>query len=521
MVERPRQFSSWWLDRRLRSKGLAVLAPPVMVLVIIVAVSFIVERYQVAFGQATSAANAMALQSAEVLTQLLNAETGVRGYAATTNTHFLAPYHTATEVLPGELDRLVDIAPTPAAVVNAQNVNTLATKEPVGLLPQLATIMNGVAGDTLSPDQLDTALTNEDSQMGSLRTSLTNILTTERATAAAKGHDSARLQSAIQPAQIVGLLVGVLGGLVAMVLFVRSIVRRMGQVGANARRLGVGEPLASMPAAADEVGQLDEELRQTSTLLTQRSTDLVRAHASAVEAAATADELLSRTNHELRTPLTAVMGFGQLIDTSELSEPNSESVQQMLQASNHMLRIIEEGRTPAAAQEEFDLDLRPVKIGPLVDEVRLLLSPLSDDRHLTVTGCDDTPVAVIADYHRFKQVLINLLSNAVKYNRDRGQISITCQTRDNQTVRVAVSDTGEGIPPDLMNRVFVPFDRLGAELRGIEGTGIGLSLSKTFVEAMHGAIGVESTEGKGSTFWVDLPSAPNQAGPDSLDTTAP
>lgn len=390
-----------------------------MVLVVTVAVSFIVERYQVAFGQDTSAANAMAFQSSEVLTQLLNAETGMRGYAATTNPKFLAPYHAAVGVLPGELDRLVAIAPTPSAAVNAQNVNTLATKEPVGLLPQLAEIESGVAGGTLSPGDLDTKLTNEDSQMSSLRTSLTNILTTERATATAKGHDSARLQSAIQPAQIIGLLVGVLGGLVAMVLFVRSIVRRMGQLGANARRLGVGEPLASMPAAADEVGQLDEELRQTSTLLTQRSTDLVRAHAAAVEAAATADELLSRTNHELRTPLTAVMGFGQLIDMSELSEPNAEAVEQMLQASNHMLRIIEEGRAPEAAEGAFDLDLRPVKIGPLVGEVRLLLSPLSTDRHLTVEGCDDTPVAVIADYHRFKQVLINLLSNAVKYNRDR------------------------------------------------------------------------------------------------------
>lgn len=82
-----------------------------------------------------------------------------------------------------------------------------------------------------------------------------------------------------------------------------------------------------------------------------------------------------------------------------------------------------------------------------------------------------------------------------------------------------MSDTGEGIPPDLMDRVFVPFDRLGAELRGVEGTGIGLSLSKTFVEAMHGAIGVESTVGAGSTFWVDLPAAPNQPGANSVAAT--
>ena len=182
---------------------------------------------------------------------------------------------------------------------------------------------------------------------------------------------------------------GVIGGVTAMVLFVRSIVRRIGEVDANARRLGVSEPLLPIPPAQDEVGHLAEELRQTSTLLTQRSTDLVRAHTAAVDAAADANTLLSRVSHELRTPLTAVMGFGQMIDKSELNDQDAEAVEQILHGGTHMLRIIEEANTTPQAPQAIDLDLGPVEVGPVVGEVRSLLSPLSASRHLTVTGGDD------------------------------------------------------------------------------------------------------------------------------------
>jgi signal transduction histidine kinase len=119
---------------------------------------------------------------------------------------------------------------------------------------------------------------------------------------------------------------------------------------------------------------------------------------------------------------------------------------------------------------------------------------------------------VLADYQRLKQVLINLGSNAVKFNREGGDVTVTCGPIDPDRVRLAVTDSGAGIPADMLDRVFVPFDRLDAEKQGVEGTGIGLALSKTFVEAMGGAIGVESTVDKGSTFWVELPRAPYAAG---------
>ncbi len=107
-------------------------------------------------------------------------------------------------------------------------------------------------------------------------------------------------------------------------------------------------------------------------------------------------------------------------------------------------------------------------------------------------------------------MLINLGSNAVKFNREGGDITVSCAAAGPDRVRIAVTDSGDGIPADMLERVFVPFDRLDADKRGVEGTGIGLALSKTFVEAMDGTIGVESTVREGSTFWVELPAAPEE-----------
>jgi signal transduction histidine kinase len=266
-----------------------------------------------------------------------------------------------------------------------------------------------------------------------------------------------------------------------------------------------------MPPAADEIGQLGSELEEASTVLTQRNMDLVRFHAAAVDAAAAADDTLAQISHELRTPLTAVMGFGRLMEMSDLKEQDSESVGQILHAGGHMLQIVEKARTPAHAPQAIELDVQPVDIGRLVDEVLSLLRPLAAARNLTMTGCDGHGPPVLADYHRLKQVLINLGSNAVKFNRDGGDVTVTCEAADPDRVRIEVTDSGDGIPADMLERVFVPFDRLDADKRGVEGTGIGLALSKTFLEAMNGTIGVESTVGKGSTFWVELPAAAEAA----------
>jgi signal transduction histidine kinase len=221
------------------------------------------------------------------------------------------------------------------------------------------------------------------------------------------------LQTVIEVVEIVGLLIGVVGGVTAMVLcpFDRAPHRLSGHQRPTPGRIRAA---AADATAADEIGDLGEQLGETSTLLTQRSTDLVRAHTAALEAAAEADELLARISHELRTPLTAVMGFGQLIDRSQLNDADADAIEQILRAGERMLRIIEEGRRPAHTSQAVPLDLRAVAVGPLVQEVQSLMSPLSAGRGLTVISKEATGT-VMADSDRFKQVLINL-------NVERGKV---------------------------------------------------------------------------------------------------
>jgi signal transduction histidine kinase len=497
------------LDRPLWAKGLAVLAAPVLVLVITVSASFIAQRHQVALRQEALAVNNVATESEQVLTLLLDAETGVRGFALSRQTSFLAPYQQAVAQAPTAVAVWSSTAPGVIGKPDSAAVANLAERE----LASLTVIQSGVASGQLFGGALVAQLQAGKQVMDDLRARLTVIEAKEIDTLSARTRSVNDVESVVETIEVVGLGIGVIGGITAMVLFVRAIVRRVGSVGANAHRLGVSEPLVPIPPAADEIGQLEQELEEASRLLTQGNMDLVRFHVAAVDAAQDADQLLAQISHELRTPLTAVMGFGRLMEMSDLSEEDSESLSQIIRAGGHMLQIIEKARVPTHALQAIDLDLQPVEVGPLVEEVLSLLSPLAADRHVSLTGSNGDGVFVRADYHRLKQILINLGSNAVKYNREGGHVTVTCVRTGAERVRVAVTDSGEGIPPDMLDRVFVPFDRLDADKRGVDGTGIGLTLSKTFVEAMDGAIGFDTALGQGSTFWIDLPAVAEGEGP--------
>ena len=133
-----------------------------------------------------------------------------------------------------------------------------------------------------------------------------------------------------------------------------------------------------------------------------------------------------------------------------------------------------------------------------------LVTPQATGRHVTISTVEQSEIKVLADSKRLNQILINLLSNAIKYNRDGGAVRVSCEVFD-ERVRLAVSDSGPGIAPDMRERLFTPFDRLGAESTETEGTGLGLALAKTFAEAMNVTLDYSSVEGEGSIFWVDLP----------------
>jgi len=224
------------------------------------------------------------------------------------------------------------------------------------------------------------------------------------------------------------------------------------------------------------------------------------------------NEFLSRMSHELRTPLNAILGFAQLLEMDSLSAEQSESVTHILRGGQHLLELINEVLDISRIETgRLAISPEPVHVGQVLEEALELIAPLAGQRAIRVGGdLAGADCYVLADLQRLKQVLLNLLSNAVKYNTPGGSVTVACAEVPGDRLRISVTDTGRGIPEDKMDQLFVPFARLGAEHTGVEGTGIGLVLSKGLVEVMGGEIGVESVVGQGSTFWVELPLAESQ-----------
>ena len=234
---------------------------------------------------------------------------------------------------------------------------------------------------------------------------------------------------------------------------------------------------------------------------------LLQAREYAERANQAKSQFLTSMSHELRTPMNAILGFAQILEYDDkLDIDQQDSVHEILKGGQHLLNLINEVLDLAKIESgQFELSLEPLEISPLVDECFILVGNLADKRNIKLTHSNLTDVALRADRVRFKQVLLNLLSNAVKYNREGGSVHFDIHAQGSGQLRMTVTDTGLGIPQERLSEVFQPFNRLEAESSGIEGTGIGLSITLRLMEAMGGAVGVNSELGVGSTFWIDLP----------------
>jgi PAS domain S-box-containing protein len=250
------------------------------------------------------------------------------------------------------------------------------------------------------------------------------------------------------------------------------------------------------------------ERKRLDQVLQEKNVELESARSVAEIANLSKSEFLSSMSHELRSPLNAILGFAQLMEIGSPLPTSSQkaSIEQILKAGWYLLELINEILDLALIESgRLSLSLEPMSLIEVMLECQEMIEPQAQKNGIRMSFPRfETPYFLNADRTRVKQVLINLLSNAIKYNRPRGTVEVTCSESTGNRIHISVHDTGEGLSPEKLAQLFQPFNRLGQEASAEEGTGIGLVVSKRLVELMGGEIGVESTVGVGSRFWVEL-----------------
>ena len=443
---------------------------------------------------------------------VVDLETGIRGFTLTGDPVLLEPYTDARGVLPSRVRALQSLVQDdPRQSARAQQLEQRIDE----YIEDYAEPLIVIVDETPEIARQDLFTEESKRRTDEIRTLFADFLATER-TAATRA--AAVAESRADRAVLVGA-VGIGASTLLIILFgvilARSIARPVRAVAGGASRLAAGELSLRLPTEGPgEIGELTRAFNEMAGHLEEGRGELQEQNEKLRESERMKTELISIVSHELRTPLASVLGFTSLLLKREFDTPTRR----------HYLGIVDaQARRLAALLEDFldmqrmeheglDLDTEKVDLASLLDEQAQLYRAQSPKHHVEV-ALEQRPLPVRGDRNRLAQVIGNLLSNAIKYSPEGGVVVLAAK-RSPQGVRVTVRDEGLGIPSDQQDRIFTKFFRGDAGATGITGTGLGLAVSREIVEAHGGRIGFDSDAGTGSTFWLELPDAPD-AGQDS------
>ncbi len=486
-----------WTDLQLRSKGFAVVAVPLCMLFLAGAVFFVTAQQDRRVQRQVLHDRAVLQHLNTVSSLVVDSDSADRGYVLTRDTaHLLvgAEIERKLDDTLGALDTLVG-GPGLVGVGELRTLVGERTRLPVAPL------------GTLGADAITDWLRDKKGSTDEIRLHLREVEAAQSDVLAKSRASRNRWRDLGSWGVGASLLIGCIGGVLAARMFSSGVVRRVAKLEEDATHLATGEPLGPPDTGRDELGLLSRTLHQIVGQRMNLESELREARDAADAANSAKSEFLSRMSHELRTPMNSVLGFAQLLEMDELTESQRSSVHQITRGGRHLLDLINEVLDISRIESgTLALSPEPVLLRDVVEEVADLIAPLASARGVSVgypigAGCEHY---VLADRQRVKQVLLNLLANAVKYNRPGGRVDVSCEPAGDGMLSMAISDTGVGIAPEHLARLFIAFDRLGAEQSDIEGTGVGLALSKRLVEAMDGTLDVRSAIGEGSVFTVTL-----------------
>jgi signal transduction histidine kinase/ActR/RegA family two-component response regulator len=485
-----------WQNLPLGFKGVIVIALPLAILLASLSSLFMREQESTKLENQLKRALQNQRDIQTVHTQLLEASTGVRDFLLTGDKHFLGIFFEAEKKLPKIITALEERLENDEQKQRLSRILPLVTKN----LADLKALSNHETA--IASNQLIAQFKSQVATLDKLREEI-EALNNEEALLAEQDQQEIFLQRQQNiTVTLIAAIAGIIGSLMAVWIFSRTIVKRVRLLRDNAGHLARAEALDIASSSKDELGQLSDELEQASKLLAKNISDALEARHEAEEASASKSMFLSRTSHELRTPLNAILGFTQLLEQDLPPGKQRDSVTLIKGAGEHLLKLINEVLEIARIESgETSLELTAIPINALLEEATHYISPIGKIRDIEIKSNIAPNLWAKANRQKLLQVILNLLSNALKYGPVSSSVELNAYRKQDRIV-IEVQDSGPGIAAQLRERLFTPFERLGAENTKIEGTGLGLALSKQIMLAMHGSIDVAKDK---SLFWIEIP----------------